>query len=250
MTFSYSINTLFSRATGWLNISMEQMRQDNEKGIDYESKHYTMYEATQRQRQIERGIRKQKRRILVDEKAGDKENLQSDQIHYQMLEQEYRRFSKAAGLRLQHERMEMSGFGPKQARAAAEPQKLLENQGKMAYNNQEETLRLIRSNEISKVINKGSQNKHILGTSGYIQGKSYIYGDLETAQSLIDTYHGTGKLIFNRKGEWSNKEVAISDHVIGVNIDPQTGEETETNRFVIHYGKKGTHVVPTRELKE
>lgn len=35
-----------------------------------------------------------------------------------MLNQEYKRFSKAAGLRLQHERMEMSGFGSKQAREA------------------------------------------------------------------------------------------------------------------------------------
>ncbi len=97
---------------------LEKMRQDNEKGVDYEGKHYTMYEATQRQRLIERNIRKQKRKILVDEKTGDKEKLQTDQIRYQVLNQEYKRFSKAAGLQLQHERMEMSGFGPKQARAA------------------------------------------------------------------------------------------------------------------------------------
>ncbi len=97
---------------------LEEMRKANEKGIDYNGRHYTMYEATQRQRSIERGIRKQKRRILVDEKTGDKEKLQTDQIRYQMLDQEYKRFSTASGLRLQHERLEMSGFGPKQARAA------------------------------------------------------------------------------------------------------------------------------------
>ncbi len=97
---------------------LEQMRQENEKGVDYNGKHYTMYEATQRQRSIERGIRKQKRRILVDEETGDPEKLQTDQIRYQVLNQEYKRFSKAAGLRLQRERMEVAGFGPKQARAA------------------------------------------------------------------------------------------------------------------------------------
>ena len=98
---------------------LEEMRQENEKGIDYDGRHYTMYEATQRQRQLERAIRKQKRRILVDESTGDKEKLLQDQIKYQVLDQEYKRFSKAAGLRLQHERMEMAGFGPKQATAAA-----------------------------------------------------------------------------------------------------------------------------------
>lgn len=97
---------------------LEKMRQDNEKGVYYEGRHYTMYKATQRQRGIERDIRKQKRKILVDEKTGDKEKLQTDQIRYQVLNQEYKRFSKAADLRLQHERMEMAGFGPKQARAA------------------------------------------------------------------------------------------------------------------------------------
>lgn len=95
------------------------MRQDNEKGVDYEGRHYTKYEATQRQRQLERSIRKQKRRILAAEQnPNDKERLQQAQIKYQVLDQEYKRFSKAAGLRLQHERMEMAGFGPKQTRAA------------------------------------------------------------------------------------------------------------------------------------
>ena len=94
------------------------MRQDNETGVDYNGRHYTMYEATQRQRKLERSIRSQKRKILVDEKTGDKEKLQTDQIRDQMLNQECKRFSKAAGLWLQHERLEVPGFGPKQAQAA------------------------------------------------------------------------------------------------------------------------------------
>lgn len=97
---------------------LEKMRRDNETGITYNGRHYTMYEATQRQRQLERDIRTQKRKILVDEKAEDKEKLQTDQIRYQVLNGEYKRFSDAAGLRMQHERMEMTGFGPKQAKAA------------------------------------------------------------------------------------------------------------------------------------
>lgn len=97
---------------------LEKMRRDNEKGITYNGRHYTLYKAKQKQRQLERDIRKQKRKILIDEKAGDKEKLQTDQIRYQVLNGEYKRFSDAAGLRMQHERMEMAGFGPKQAKAA------------------------------------------------------------------------------------------------------------------------------------
>lgn len=110
---------------------LEKFRQDNEKGIDYNGRHYTMYEATQHQRKLERSIRKQKRRILVAEQnPADKELLQQTQIKYQVLNQEYKRFSKAAGLRLQHERMEMAGFGAKQAKDAARNDSVAEYIGK------------------------------------------------------------------------------------------------------------------------
>ena len=97
---------------------LEAMRGDNEKGVEYKGKHYTGYEATQRQRQLESAIRKQKHRILVDEATGDAEKLETDQIKLQTLRQEYNRFSKAVGLRTQSERAEVAGFGYKEANAA------------------------------------------------------------------------------------------------------------------------------------
>lgn len=101
-----------------LFLCQEQFRRDNEKGIEYEGKHYTQYEATQRQRGLERAIRKKKRQILIDEKLGDTDQLPIDQTRYVVLKDEYNRFSKAAGLRTQQERMNVPGFGPKQDRAA------------------------------------------------------------------------------------------------------------------------------------
>ena len=97
---------------------LEKYRLDNERGIDYAGKHYTMYEATQRQRRLEASMRRQKWRILADEATGDTEKLQQDQIKLQVLNQEYRRFSKAAGLRAQDTRAEVLGFGGKQGVAA------------------------------------------------------------------------------------------------------------------------------------
>ena len=97
---------------------LEKMRQENEKGIDYEGKHYTMYEATQRQRKLERAIRSQKRRILVDEATGDEKQLPIDQTKLVRLQDEYARFTKAAGLRSQAERANILDFGPKRIKAA------------------------------------------------------------------------------------------------------------------------------------
>lgn len=97
---------------------LEEFRRKNEEGITYEGKHYTLYEATQRQRSLERSIRKTKRKILIDEATGDSEKLQQDQIRLVRTREEYHRFSKAAGLPEQYERMEKAGFTWKHGRAA------------------------------------------------------------------------------------------------------------------------------------
>ena len=97
---------------------LEAFRQQNEEGITYNGKHYTLYEATQRQRNLESAIRNRKHRILIDEKLGDKDALQTDQIRLQLLKQEYSRFSKAADLPTQHARMEAAGFDWKKGKAA------------------------------------------------------------------------------------------------------------------------------------
>ena len=97
---------------------LEEMRQKNEKGITFRGKHYTGYEATQKQRRLERAIRAQKRKILIDKATDDTEKLETDQIKLQLLRQDYKSFSKAAGLRTQHERLEKVGFAWKEATEA------------------------------------------------------------------------------------------------------------------------------------
>lgn len=89
---------------------LEDLRASNEKGVVVDGCHYTGYEATQMQRQLERSIRRQKRRILVDKATGDENVVRADRIRLQRLHQEYERFSKAAGLKTQHERMDVVGF--------------------------------------------------------------------------------------------------------------------------------------------
>ena len=120
---------------------LEEMRQKNEKGITFRGKHYTGYEATQRQRRLERAIRAQKRKILIDKATGDSEKLETDQIKLQLLRQDYKAFSKAAGLRTQHERLEKVGFSWKEATEAKntflktftnEPSRAIMNKREMA----------------------------------------------------------------------------------------------------------------------
>lgn len=89
---------------------LEQFRQSNQKGIEYGGKHYTVYEATQHQRKLERMIRKQKRKIQLRAATGDAEKLAQDQSKLVSLNQEYARFTRAAGLRSQKARLAVAGF--------------------------------------------------------------------------------------------------------------------------------------------
>lgn len=102
----------------YTNAELEDFRKQNEEGVTFDGKHYTLYEAIQRQRKFERTIRKQKRRILVDEATGDKDKLLVDQVKLQRLKQEYTRFSNGVGLPAQHARMEAAGFDWKKGREA------------------------------------------------------------------------------------------------------------------------------------
>ncbi len=103
---------------------LEAMRQQNAKGVTIEGRHYSLYEATQMQRKMERSIRKQKKRILVDKATGDEEKLQIDQTKLRMQNANYKKFSDAAGLRTQRERTFVAGVGRKEAEEASRAPKL------------------------------------------------------------------------------------------------------------------------------
>lgn len=96
---------------------LAQMAADNEKGVTYNGKHYTLYAAGQEQATIENAIRRMRRQVLVDEESGSAD-LQEHQIRLRMLQSEYSRFCRATGRRTRTERLYTAGFGRSQASRA------------------------------------------------------------------------------------------------------------------------------------
>ena len=82
----------------------------NEKGFEYNGKHYTMYEGQQLQRKLETEIRKAKD-LQISAKATDNEQLilQSQQKITE-LNNKYKELSKISGLSTKPERMRVSGY--------------------------------------------------------------------------------------------------------------------------------------------
>jgi DNA-binding transcriptional MerR regulator len=80
---------------------------DDGRDANFEGRHYSAYEATQKQRQIERTVRKLERRKTAFEAQGNTEEAQAARIKIRRLRKEYKAFSTAADLPLQTERMKV-----------------------------------------------------------------------------------------------------------------------------------------------
>lgn len=216
----------------------------NAKKYTYNGEKLTEYEASQKQRAIERNIRRWKREYKAMEAAGlDTSEAASKLTKWQDAQKD---FLSQTGLKRQAERERVEGFGRSEAAKAVAARR------NSTYNKKREEARgLIRSEATPKKINEGHQKKHIRGDGGrYTEGRSYIYGGAEEAQALVDRYAGAGDpVLFRDTGEWKRKEVVTAEKDVGIVVDPETMEEVSTNRFTIHYGKNGTHIVPARRKK-
>lgn len=225
--------------------SARQLKDYSAKSIEYNGRRMTEYEASQVQRSIEREIRKQKRTIAALEAAGY--DASEYRAKLRAGQKAYTDFTKQTGLKKQSARTQTGAIIEKDIATANH----IAETRKKEYNRKiQEITKIIQSDDTPKFINKGNQNKHIPESKGYQKGKGYIYGGLDTAEALVRKYSGTGKPKLTKDGEWTHKEFIEADSIIGIYVDMNTGAEMETNRFSIHYGKNGTHIVPAKRRDE
>ena len=92
------------------NKMLNQMNRESQSVIEYESKNYTAYEATQVQRKLETAIRKEKDRQIIARASGDKDGVGIAQSNITTLTQKYNDFSKKAGLDTYKNRLSVSGY--------------------------------------------------------------------------------------------------------------------------------------------
>lgn len=87
---------------------------------------------------------------------------------------------------------------------------------------------------------------HIKGSRGYIDGRSYLDGDLAEAQWLVGELSTTSEAAFDSNANWKNKERVVSYKIIGTHADNENGKETRTKAAVIVYSKTGSHIYPRK----
>lgn len=226
------------------NHTAARLEELNAREVDYGGKQYTRYEIRQMQRELERQVRRAKRRYLAEKAAG------ADTARAAMQLRDARRklnaFLEDTGGKVDGSRTDVAGFGYAQARETTR----LVQQAEREYTQKQEAARqTILSPDTPKSLNVGNQRKHIREEGRDIGSRSFLYGTMEDAQALVDRYSGTGEPKLDGNGNWTHKEFVTADYLVGESVNPETGIATPTHRFAIHYGKRGTHVVPMGERK-
>ncbi len=91
---------------------LQEIRDRNNKGFEYEGKHYTMYEGTQLQRRLETAIRRNKDTQILARASGDTELAKESQIKINLLSKKYDELNKVSGLSSEKDRLTVSGYRP------------------------------------------------------------------------------------------------------------------------------------------
>ena len=193
------------------------------------------YKETQKQRRIQRDIRRQKRVVAG---TTDLTNFNNEKRKLERLKRKQQNRSQEKGFNIDLSKVKVRSVDIKKTK---------DDLIQKGINDKIKEVRdYIKSEECIKKIHDGKQGKHIVGHNNY-DGKSYLADGVDP-QKLVDEYHGTGDLkITNPNKNWIKKEFIMSNKVIGYDVDPVTGEITPTRYFSIHYSKNGTHIVPRKE---
>lgn len=77
---------------------LEEIKEKNNDGFDFDGNHYTMYQGTQLQRLIERRIREQKDIQILAKSSGDKELVNISQLKITQYTNKYKQLCKVSGL--------------------------------------------------------------------------------------------------------------------------------------------------------
>ena len=229
---------------------------------DKNGKTYTYYEATQRQRAMERAIRKTKREILAADSSGDSDMFTAKSVLLRRQREEYNRFSKAAGLLTQNERNQVIGFGRSEAsRSTAAYKKILTlGNGDVTIGLKINSFRnALADGKVNTAVDTKNQPKHIAGkawknqvkqavqSGGKITPRSVLAKGLDP-QDLINKYSGKGDGYNFRPNQKYPDEFITLPFVVGRTFDSSTGRYIETHRLQIKYNEnKGAHVFPVKE---
>jgi hypothetical protein len=206
------------------------------------------YEATQRQRAMERKVRSLKRSVSTGQDRGL--DMTADRYRLGRAQANLMAHCEQYGLRRDYERERAYAV-------SQQPRGLMNVPTSGLRMTEREANRYVMSTWQSKVVLSQKQRQHIPGTDEWDKRVGRLGDDdpmpsslsisIDDVQGLVDRLHGTGVIHVSFGGGVSQiKETVRSDTGIIGMWTSDSGEGSETDMFTIHYSKRGVHIVPSR----
>lgn len=177
---------------------LKQIIEDNNKGFELDGKHYTNYEGTQLQRQLERKIREQKDIQILAKASDNKQLIGQTQQNITMFTNKYRELSKISGLPTKMERMKVSKY----KRISVSTYKA----DKVIKSNNEILKTTLKYDNIDLILPKGTELENVRVIAGYQTSTP-----IKSITKLVKDYP-SNKLLWQKKvgtikGKYNNYEV-------------------------------------------
>lgn len=181
----------------WTDEWLEKKNREENTPKEFQGKKYTVYEAKQKQRQMETAMRAQREKVQLLQKGGaDPDDVMLAKAKYQGQLNEYARFSKKMGLKQERERI------------------YLDIKGKVATNTKEQNARytpdMIRN--ATRDSNQYDRYKRIVGDSAgsLADFRQIKYNDPEKFELLkkkVDTYSAIDKKSWSDEFKQKSKDL-------------------------------------------
>ena len=234
--------------------------------VTIDGKTYDYYAMPQKMRAMERNIRALKREKEAEEALGN--DTRELQVKIKEKTAKYKEFCKMCGVPEETSRLRYECGTADLKKTKAWDSYAMQLKGMESGINKpnKDLIRIpqipastiiqkIRSGEYSTKLSIQQYDKHCKGTTKYneyLQSRqnkggnpqSIISVSAEMAQKIIETKAGTGIIKVDRLGNPRPQEQVTCDFVVGKYYF--RGEYIDTKKCTIHYGKKGSHIVPER----
>ena len=226
--------------------------------VEINGKIYDYYALTQKQRAMERGIRKLKR----EREAMSKLQMDTVQVNRKIKARirEYEDFCKKYKVpeKYNNIRYDAGSSDIKKTQAWKEYEEMKKSSSDLLRIPQFPASTIdkkIAEGEYSLKLSEQEYYKHAQGHAKYEEylksrlekgrgPQSILTVSMEEAQDIIDKYHGTGIIKTDMKGNPKPQELVNCDKVVGKYCSKN--EYYETKKAMIIYGKKKSHIVPVK----
>lgn len=245
------------------NKQLQEIIDNKNKTFEFDGKTYNMYEGTQLQRRIESTIRQEKDTQILAKASGDEEQVLKSQLRITQLNTKYKQLSQISGLSTKKQRLSVGGYKKISTKNVEEKVKKVYNTGDLyrdttLYIKAKKWQEKIKNGEVNLEIKEKKQSQHFINSKTYIKDKSYFnekYSNIDKIKELVNKYAGTGWIPDTQNDKLNtSKERITTNEKIGTYIaTDENGKiilKQETNSFIIHYSKKGVHIVPTPNREE